>query len=175
MIWVQMKMSEIKMFNSKLFPASSHTWNSNLLKVNKCLLLSWAVRKDFCLLFCDCNFEVILYIYFLQIMFSCGNECAWITKLKAGAFITNGDIDELRGGEVQYKNDSNVEQPNLIKSNSPFNGFAFVFSINKKGFNIYSCTSGLHSGITAAKICSAPCMMWQAFVQKLVLTECKID
>lgn len=36
-------------------------------------------------------------------------------------------MDELRGGEVQYKNDNNVKQPDLIKSNSLFNGFAFGF------------------------------------------------
>lgn len=63
-------------------------------------------------------------------MFSCGNECAWIKKLKVGVYITNSDTDELRGGEVQYKNDSSVKQPFLIESNSLFNGFAFVF-LNK--------------------------------------------
>jgi len=60
-------------------------------------------------------------------MFSCGNECAWIKKSKAGAYITNSNIDELRSAEVWYKNDSNVKQPFLIKSNSFFSGFAFVF------------------------------------------------
>lgn len=78
-------------------------------------LLFWSVREDFCLLFCDGNFEFILHsfglFFFLQILFSCGNEYAWIKILKVDAYVTNSDIDELRGSEVQYKMTAMLNSP----------------------------------------------------------------
>lgn len=101
------KMPEIKMFCSKIFPASSHTVNPSLLKVNQCNSSS-KKRLLLFLLYIEI-LKFIVHLFSSQIMLSCGNECAQIKKkLKLGGCVTNSDSDELRGGEVQCENDSKV-------------------------------------------------------------------